>query len=270
MINNLFEYCAKWQMELNLAKSKIEIFSEKPVKVQNYKWVYETELIEIVKEYKYLGVLLDGKNTYNMYLTKKLKQSKSALVQYYNGLVNCKISNFKAKLRLFQAVSRSIMSYGCQIWGYKEYNEVEKLQRYFVKRVFKVPVNTTNYCVLGELGLQPLVCYTFKIQISYIYKTLKTGQDRIPNRITDVCMKKNLGWAQFLRRLSIRNGLLREQDLLTADFIKENFGVFTSLLMMGVKSKFEGRVNGAKKHLLYKYLRPKLGEPLGYFAEYTY
>ncbi len=257
-------------MKLNLAKSKVVIFSEKPVKVKQYKWSYGAERIEIVREYKYLGILLEGKNNYITHLKKKLKQSKSALAQCYNGLVNCKISNFKAKLRLFHAVSRSIMSYGSQIWGFKEYNEVEKLQRYFVKRVFKVPVNTTNYCVLGELGLQPLICYTFKIQLGYIYKTLKLEQSRIPNRITDVCMKKNLGWAQFLRRLSIRNGLLRERDLLTADFIKENFGVFTSLLMMEIKSKFEDRVNGAEKHLLYKSLKPSLEEPQGYFAECTY
>jgi len=83
-------------------------------------------------------------------------------------------------------------------------------------------------------------------------------------------MEKNLGWAQFLRRLSIKNGLLRERDLLTSDFIQENFGLFSSLLMIDVKSKFEGRVNGAEKHLLYKYLRPNLEEPQGYFAECTY
>lgn len=37
-----------------------------------------------------------------------------------------------------------------QVWGHEEYDNVEKLQRYFIKKILMLPSNTSNYMLLLE------------------------------------------------------------------------------------------------------------------------
>lgn len=39
--------------------------------------------------------------------------------------------------KLLQTISRSIQTYGAQFWGYTPLEDVNKLQRYLLKRILK-------------------------------------------------------------------------------------------------------------------------------------
>ena len=53
---NIYEtYCDRWKLTLNTSKTKIVIFSGG--RQRNYNFTYKNETIEIVKDYKYLGIM---------------------------------------------------------------------------------------------------------------------------------------------------------------------------------------------------------------------
>ena len=56
-------------------------------------------------------------------------------------LFTIKKLNFSNKLKIFAAASQSILRYGAEIWGFKTYEQVNKLLRYFLKKMLYLPKN---------------------------------------------------------------------------------------------------------------------------------
>jgi len=54
-LNVYADYCKKWEPTVNISKTKIIVFSRG--RCPNYRFTYSDELLEIVSEFKYLGVL---------------------------------------------------------------------------------------------------------------------------------------------------------------------------------------------------------------------
>jgi len=145
MINAFHEYCSHWCLTVNLEKSKVMVFRKGARLSANLSWKYGDHEIQIVNEYKYLGVLLQYNLSFNKHLDEKLSTSKLAinstwLSYLYNPKI--KISN---KIKIFESTARSIMHYGSAVWGYKRFDQVEKLLRFFLKKVLFLPQNTPNY-----------------------------------------------------------------------------------------------------------------------------
>ena len=58
----------------------------------------------------------------------------------------------KAGINLYQALVRSVLEYGCEIWGDEEWEQGERIQREMRRRILRCSGKTTNEAVLGELG----------------------------------------------------------------------------------------------------------------------
>src|SRR5260221_14097539 len=149
---------------------------------------------EIVPSYKYLGINIDIRGDINDHLKDKLKKAKSGIAKALKPIINAQINSIEPKFTILNAVCRSILCYGCQVWGYNKYDEVEKIERFFIKRLLHLPMNTPNYIVLGETGLLPIYMFTLTLHFNYIIKTLKVNEDRFINKICHEIMKLNIGW----------------------------------------------------------------------------
>ncbi len=54
---SLNRYCLEWKLNVNCNKTKIVNFSRGRVETSNYNFKFGEEEIEVVREYKYLGIL---------------------------------------------------------------------------------------------------------------------------------------------------------------------------------------------------------------------
>jgi hypothetical protein len=54
-LNRVCEYCEKWGLEVNVEKTKIVVFRKRG-KVAS-QWYFDTELVEVVDSFNYLGVV---------------------------------------------------------------------------------------------------------------------------------------------------------------------------------------------------------------------
>ncbi len=52
-------YCNEWKVKLNCNKTKVLVFSRGRQNLSNYKFEFGCEKIELVTDYKYLGVLFN-------------------------------------------------------------------------------------------------------------------------------------------------------------------------------------------------------------------
>ena len=83
------EYCTIWKLEVNIAKTKVIIFSKS--QILNYEFKYKDEVLETVTEFKYLGILFSKNNSF--FKTKQYiaDQGKKAV---YSLLKKCVICNY--------------------------------------------------------------------------------------------------------------------------------------------------------------------------------
>ena len=66
MLDLLYEYCRSWKMLLNFDKSKIVYFRPKSFLQTAYQFHCGSESIEVVSQYKYLGLILTEFLDYNV------------------------------------------------------------------------------------------------------------------------------------------------------------------------------------------------------------
>ena len=55
-LSSLNSYCSDWKLKVNCNKTKIVVFSRGKVNTDHYHFKFGNETIEIVNQYKYLGV----------------------------------------------------------------------------------------------------------------------------------------------------------------------------------------------------------------------
>lgn len=54
----LLEYCNKWKLTINVSKTKVTVFRKGGVLSRNMGFYYNGIVLEIVKEFKYLDIVL--------------------------------------------------------------------------------------------------------------------------------------------------------------------------------------------------------------------
>ena len=84
--------------------------------------------LEKVKEYNYLGVRFSTGNTFEKHIKIMLGKMKKAINASWRIAKRAKISSLRRRLQLMQAIAKSAMLYGVEIWGWKEREQIARLQ----------------------------------------------------------------------------------------------------------------------------------------------
>jgi hypothetical protein len=169
-LDSVSRYCHTWDLNVNISKTKIVIFSRG--KVRNYpRFLLKDEAIEVVDDYTYLGVVLN----YNGSVSKTEKKlSTQANKAVFSLLQKCKKLQLPVdlQLELFDAMVKPIILYGCESWGYNSSMLIERVHLKFCKLVLRVRNNTPSVMVYGELGRVPMNVYIKQRMLSYWFKIM--------------------------------------------------------------------------------------------------
>ena len=155
--------------------------------------------MEIVKSYKYLGVLFFSNGRFDQHLEAQLAVAKFAINHIYKKIFFFQASNVDSYFRLFQAVARSIVCYASQVWGFHNYDVVEKIFRFFLKKMLRLPGNTPNYVLYLESGQDPIFVYALKLHWTYILQTFRLQDHRFRKIMLEVGIVGEHKWFKMLR-----------------------------------------------------------------------
>jgi hypothetical protein len=191
MVKSFERYCDDWALQVNLEKSKIVVFRNGGKPGRHERWFFKGNEVEVVNSYKYLGVILTSKLSLDNHFKQKLWKSKAAF-NVFNVIFSHARINFAAKHKLFEALCRSVMCYGAEVWGSKMFDGVEKLQTFFIKRVFNLPMNSADSSLYLETGLLPLFVHTLKLHLQYIRRCLALDEHRYPKILLEEVITKQV------------------------------------------------------------------------------
>ena len=174
-LGGLQEYCEKWKLNINYKKSKVMVFSKGTQKEKKEFFINDKKL-EVVREYKYLGISINCKNcSFTPSLADLHCKGTRAMYALFS-LLPMKLLSIKILLKIFDACITPIILYGSEVWApylnhdYSKWNSnlIERLHSQFKKRIIGVNRSTTNGLVRAETGRFPLLSQALSRNLKYL------------------------------------------------------------------------------------------------------
>ena len=159
MLTRLEKYVDRNKLTVNIKKTKILIFKKgRRNKVEKK---FKSMELERVKEYKYLGVWFSTGNTFEKHIKIMSGKIKKAINASWGIAKWAKISSLRRMLY-------SAMLYGVEIWGWKEREQIARLQARYVKMAMGIRINTPDYIWRMESGSRGIGIELWKRAARYV------------------------------------------------------------------------------------------------------
>lgn len=114
-------------------------------------WKWEGQIIEEVKEFKYLGYVVK-KNGGQEGQIRELKKKGNVVLKQMWGLGERRFRDeFKRRMMLFKYLVLEVIMYRAKVWGWKEKKELERIQKRYVKWTLDLDSCTSDYVVYNKL-----------------------------------------------------------------------------------------------------------------------
>ena len=100
----------------------------------------------------YLGVWLSTGNTFAEHIKIMSGKIKKTINASWENVKRAKISSLRTRLKLMQAIAKSAMLYGVEIWECKVRELIARLRARYVKMAMGIRQNTSDYIWRMEWG----------------------------------------------------------------------------------------------------------------------
>ena len=249
-------YCTNWKMIVNIEKTKVMVFRKAGRLSQRDRWYYNGQELEVVKSFKYLGLLLTSGGSFMETQRTLANQAMKAVFrvkQYMSKFVNV---TPKVWLHLFDVFIAPILNYGAEVWGFHSAQNIERVHTKYCKNILHVKWNTVNALVYGELGRTEMRVIRLRLILNYWIRILEMSDRRLvkhvylalKNQAEDNNVKN---WASLVKDLLCNLGLGHawyNQGV-------GNIGAFKSLVKQRVHDHFlqgwDMTLRGSSKCLFY-------------------
>jgi hypothetical protein len=141
---------------------------------------------------------------------KLMDQAQKALYCLNRKLRNISIP-IDLQLKLFDTLILPIITYDCEVWGYENTKQLEKLHLQFCRNILGV-TTTTNFMTYEELGRTPIdIC--IKLRIVNFWNRLISNEKKVSCILYKIMFNLSIidnvqfKWIHFIKSIFERTGL---------------------------------------------------------------
>lgn len=229
-----YQYSRLWRFSFNYDKCAVVVFDNKKMPVPKYgkcevdcscgfHWKLGERLIKQERSYKYLGMELDTQLTQAEFRDRIYLKARANISKVWSmGMSNGSLS-VKASINLYEALVRSVVEYGAEVWKEINWEDGERIQREMGRRILRCHGKTPNEAVLGELGWWRLKTRREFLKLKYWIRLSLMDEARLVRQVYLASKDKYLtrrrtNWCSEIHKLVVKYGL---QDIwLNEDLIK--------------------------------------------------
>jgi len=190
MMGTLRKFLKERKLELSAEKSKVLVFN-KGRKEKKEEWRWKGREIEEVQCFKYLGVTLDKKGEFREHIKELERKGKRVMRKVWGlGERICR-EDLIRRWMLFKYLVQSVISYGVELWGWEEREELEKIMMDYIRWIFRLDFCTPRYIMKREIGIE-------KLKVGWGMRAMRF-EDRVRNsgnKLIRECWeeKRERGW----------------------------------------------------------------------------
>ena len=214
-LNILYSYCEKWDLTINMKKTKIITFNKR---TQN-EFVFKigNNTVEHAKTYCYLGVVFHSNGNFKSALNDLRGKSLRALFGL-KRVINKQRISFDALMILFDSLIKPALLYGCQVFipyllsvkkllidppvidASKHYFNIlsndcyDKFHIRFLKWALGVHRKSSNLGSYGDTGRYPIIFNAIKISSDYFTRVTLLDPDRLVHKAYLEQQRLELDW----------------------------------------------------------------------------
>ena len=185
MVDVVFEFCNKWRIEVNTKKSQIMIIDEPGKGRSEYLWKYGDTELDIVRHYKYLGVIFSDDLTWTKHSVRVVDKVKASLVRL-GILLTRKELPVALKTLVWDAVAGSVLQYATEVWEAptkKLVLELESLQHQAFTKSMRLQRHTAVKVARAMLGKTSLAIQRMRSKLRYRGRLLAMDANRITKQV---------------------------------------------------------------------------------------
>ena len=152
MLTLVHSWCQKWKLNINTDKTKVVHFRNSAKPLSSFSFSCGHFPLEVVKEYKYLGLFLTEFLDYNVTVKHLALHANRAL-----GAIIAKSKSlggfpFKCFTKLFDSLVLPILTYAAAVWGYKSFSCINAVFNRACRFYLGVGKYTPNAAIQGDMG----------------------------------------------------------------------------------------------------------------------
>lgn len=145
------------------------------------------KVVEVVNNYKYLGFWFTTGNSYNKHIRSMVAKTRIATNAAWDVMRRARVDGLKARSYLLNTLSKTILTYGVELWGWRERQEIEREGSRLVKMAMGLNANTPTYIWRAESGNTELEVETRRRASLYLIRIMEMEEERLPK----VCLKED-------------------------------------------------------------------------------
>ena len=138
--------------------------------------------IEIIKEFKYLGVLFTKNGRFVQHIKYLSSLAKKSMQLLKQRIVNLHLP-VDCQLKLFDQTIVPLLLYGSETFGFENLQPLEKIHLDFLKSILRMKSSTPMIMVYGEFGRFPLEIQIKTRMIKFWAKILTDKNTKISHKI---------------------------------------------------------------------------------------
>ena len=205
-LDSLNKYCQKWQLKINVSKTKIIIFSKGKVRVYPKFYIGSKE-IEVSEDYVYLGVTFAYNGIFNRAIDKQINKARRAMFALLDKAKTLHLP-LDIVLELFDRCVTPILLYGCEIWGWTNTKPIEIFHRNFLRSILKTYSFTANCMLYGETGCTDMETKIKGRMINFWAKLKSGNQNKLSSTLCKLAVrlqekypdKFDFKWVSYVKR----------------------------------------------------------------------
>ena len=154
------------KLVLNAKKTKVVVFSAAG-RLNGAKILWKGEEIEEVKSFNYLGFLFSSNGKHQCHIEKQRTEAMKKMGEVWSIAERRFPERFLIRMKIFDALIKSGLLYGSEVYGWREWERLEVVQRRYIKWTLGLNSGTRNAIVSTETGRLPLHVETIQRALQF-------------------------------------------------------------------------------------------------------
>ncbi|XP_051156194.1 uncharacterized protein LOC127278503 [Leptopilina boulardi] len=149
-------YVREKDLWINVDKTKVMNFRKKRVKDKEV-WSMNGKSVQEVNEFCYLGYWFKWNGSQDLNVSRRIEKGGKVMKQIWEIRERRLKNDWRKRIWLFDVLVWSVISYGVEIWGWREVEKLERMHERFLRWTMGVDENSPGYMLREELGREKLV-----------------------------------------------------------------------------------------------------------------
>jgi hypothetical protein len=145
----------------------------------NLKFTFGTEELEIVNQYRYLGIVFSSSCVFRKAAEDAKRKGMMALGSTWSLFQRSKVNEWDTHRKFFDSLVASTSLYASHIWAPNYKDIIEKVQSRFLRRLLHLDFKTPTFALRLEPKSQKLHFAITKLQINFVMRLLHMPPTRV-------------------------------------------------------------------------------------------